>query len=295
MKAFFVFNFTICFTLIISGCQNTQKNVVAEAEVRANTKLLFPEGSRYKELEINGSKVIEVELPKGYFFRVDGKIEGNLKTFTCECSQNGNCYPVLSVGPKKQPSCLSEGCSNCLIKIYDRRENKIVEANWEVEIGNPDFVNTVSQIIRQNAFEGKKIKPIVSFTKLQNMYAATETDFMDEQVQDEIKELVQMFYKDIRTNRFIPFPKIDYQSGKIPEGYRIIPLEVSGKYFLMVAPIDNGLITLEYRTLPYYDFSIIKCYGSCSGSTCKATSAPGSDGTILIICSGCANACYISY
>lgn len=286
-------------SVILISCESKISNSkeVFKKQVNLNEeKLLFPVGSTFRELEDKGIKLFEVELPEGYFFRVNGEVGGNVKTFTCSCSQQGNCYPVLSVGPKGYtPSCLSEGCSHCNIYVYDRREGKMTLETWEIEIGNAEFVKNLSQLFQKTDFANKKIKPLVSFTRLQSLYAASEIDLLDVGVQNEINDLVNMFYRDLRTEKTISFPKIDFTNGKIPKEYSVLPLEVSGKYFFMVIPNDNGLITLEYRTLPHYDFSVIKCYGSCTGGTCKSTSAPGSNGTTLIICSGCPNSCKISY
>jgi hypothetical protein len=278
--------------LLLFSCD--RKNIsspINETESQLVNKIdFFPESTTYKEITIDGQKVIEAQLPEGFFFRIDGEIAGTLRKFKCECASSGNCYPVLSVGPKSnKPSCLSEGCSACNLILYDNKSSK-----WDIEIGNIDFIKSMEEIgIKSKGIEGKRIKPITSYTKFRSIPSASYEDFLDTQVQQEIKELEKNFYTDLASKEIIPFPKIDLNTGQIPEGYQAIALELNSKHFIMIVPKDNGFISVDYRTLPHY--SVITCTGSCTNATCKFTTAPGSNGSTLFICSGCANACEIKY
>lgn len=282
----------VILTLLLLSCD--RKNIsspIKETESQLSNKVdFFPEGTAYKELTINGQKVIEVQVPEGFFFRVDGEIAGTMRRFTCQCTASGNCYPVLSNGPKGfKPSCLSEGCSNCSLVIYDNKNSK-----WDIEIGDINFIKSMEEIgIKTRSIEGKKIKPIISYTRFKSITSASPEDFLDAEIQQEIKDLEKNFYTDLASKETISFPTIDFNTGSIPEGYRAIALELNEKHFIMIVPEDNGFISVDYRTLPHY--SVISCKGSCTGGNCKFTSAPGSGGSTLLICSGCANVCEISY
>ncbi len=284
----------ITLVAVVLSCNRSKTFIPTKesASKSANQIDIFPEGTSYKEITIEEKKVIEVQLPEGFFFRVNGEIAGTLRRFTCQCNATGNCYPVLSSVPKGQkPACLSEGCSGCSLVIYD---NKSSNLKWDIEIGNTDFIKSMEEIgIKSKSIEGKKIKPIISYTRFSNMPSASAEDFLDAEIQKEIKELEQTFYTDLSSNEKIPFPKIDLNTGKIPDGYLAIALELNNKHFIMIVPKDNGLISVDYRTLPHYN--VVSCKGSCSNSHCRFSFVPGSDGSTLAICSGCANVCEISY
>ena len=209
--------------------------------------------SPIKETESQLSNKIDF-FPEGFFFRVDGEIAGTMRRFTCECAVTGNCYPVLSNGPKGlKPSCLSEGCSNCNLVLHNNKNSK-----WDIEIGDMNFIKSMEEIgIKAKGIEGKKIKPITSYIRFKSMVSASSEDFLNTEIQQEIKDLEKSFYTDLVSKETIPFPKIDFNTG-IPEGYQAIALELKEKHFIMIVPKIMASFQLIIEPYPATMLLVVK-------------------------------------
>ena len=291
-----------CVILLAFACkqENSYNQILGDNANRVSKNFpVFPEGTSFKELVVNNEKAVEVQLPNGYFFRVDGEVlEGSI-SFTCVCQGgNGGCYPILIGNPKKQlePGCMStSACSGtCKPVIVDRKE-----AVWDIEIGYASLIKSLEieanksmSVLEKN----KKVKPLFSFIRFTSLPSASSEDFNDPQVKAEIQSLKEKFFTHTFTGEKLASPKIDINAKALPEGFAVLPLEVSGKVFFMLVPQNNGLVDITYRTLPVYDFpGLPKCTGGCGGQKCSMQTVHLSGDTYLYTCAGCPSNCVMTY
>ncbi|MDX1904080.1 MAG: hypothetical protein SFU27_07975 [Thermonemataceae bacterium] len=292
---------SILVPLFIYSCRSTMdKSLLSQNEIFdpklmvAKGDLLLPIGTKIVESEKEGKKVLNITLPAEFYFRVDGKVRQEVE-FTCDCTQGGgSCSPAVHVNPDGSmvALCFSLNCSsNCRKTVFSDKNAK----NIQVELGYANLVafyetETNQELDIEKLFQGKRVKPIISYARLKTIPSAKAEDFKDTEVIAEIEKLKNHFYTDMQTVKQLPLPKID-KNGSVAGNFAQLFLEVNGKSFVMIVPRD-AQISYEYRLSPVKPFN---CDGACQNSQCKLSTVPINNDEYLIICSGCPNNCTMSY